>query len=135
MLDPLQLGTSAGTVRELASHGVAGPFAPTETVDWRGGPVHGAVHDENAWALTGEGGSGHAGMFGTALAVLRFGEAILDGLSGRGPLGAHDLAWLVSERPGGTLRAGFDGKSPHGSSAGAFQPTLFAPEMKLTRAP
>jgi len=29
------------------------------------------------------------------------------------------LAWLVRERPGGTLRAGFDGKSPEGSSAGS----------------
>jgi CubicO group peptidase (beta-lactamase class C family) len=26
--------------------------------------------------------------------------------------------WLVRERPGGTLRAGFDGKSEDGSSAG-----------------
>jgi CubicO group peptidase (beta-lactamase class C family) len=29
------------------------------------------------------------------------------------------LEWLIRERPGGTLRAGFDGKSPEGSSAGA----------------
>ena len=117
VLDPLQLGTSAGTVRELASHGVAGPFAPTETVDWRGGPVHGAVHDENAWALTGRGGSGHAGIFATVDAVLTFGRAVLDGLSGK-----EGLEWLVRERPGGTLRAGFDGKSrwPEVSSEGTL---------------
>jgi len=70
------------------------------------------VHDENAWALTGEGGSGHAGVFATLDAVLTFGRAVLDGLEG--------LEWLVRERPGGTLRAGFDGKShpPEASSAG-----------------
>jgi CubicO group peptidase (beta-lactamase class C family) len=112
VLEPLGLGMRAGTVRELASRGVLGPFAPTETVDWRGGPVQGAVHDENAWALTGEGGSGHAGIFATVDAVLTFGRAVLDGLDG--------LDWLVRERPGGTLRAGFDGKSlpPETSSAG-----------------
>ncbi len=82
--------------------------------------MRGAVHDENAWALTGRGGSGHAGIFGTVGAVLAFGEAVLDALDGRGggPLSGHALGWLVRERPGGTLRAGFDGKSPHGSSAG-----------------
>jgi CubicO group peptidase (beta-lactamase class C family) len=112
VLEPLGLGTRAGTVRELANRGVVGPFAPTETVDWRGGPVEGAVHDENAWALTGKGGSGHAGIFATLDAVLTFGRAVLDGLAG--------LEWLVRERPGGTLRAGFDGKSPppDASSAG-----------------
>jgi CubicO group peptidase (beta-lactamase class C family) len=113
VLEPLGLSTRAGTVRELASRGVLGPFAPTETVDWRGGPVEGAVHDENAWALTGKGGSGHAGIFGTVDAVLSFGRAVLDGLDG-----ADGLEWLVRERPGGTLRAGFDGKSEEGSSAG-----------------
>ncbi|MGD0528698.1 MAG: serine hydrolase domain-containing protein, partial [Polyangiaceae bacterium] len=112
VLAPLDLGTVAGTARGLASRGVTGPFAPTETVDWRGGPVVGAVHDENAWALTGSGGSGHAGIFATVGAVLTFGRAVLDQLDG--------LEWLVRSRPGGTLRAGFDGKSPppETSSAG-----------------
>jgi CubicO group peptidase (beta-lactamase class C family) len=115
VLEPLGLGARAGTVRELAARGVAGPFAPTETVAWRGGPIVGAVHDENAWALTGQGGSGHAGIFATLGAVLTFGRAMLDALDG-----PEDLAWLVRERPGGTLRAGFDGKSapPEASSAG-----------------
>jgi CubicO group peptidase (beta-lactamase class C family) len=117
VIEPLGIEAQAGTVRELASRGVIGPFAPTETVDWRGGPVVGAVHDENAWALTGEGGSGHAGIFATVDAVLTFGRAVLVALEG--PRG-EELAWLVRERPGGTLRAGFDGKSPppEGSSAG-----------------
>ena len=115
VLEPLGLGTRAGTVRELAAHGVVGPFAPTETVDWRGGRIEGAVHDENAWALTGNGGSGHAGIFANVGAVLTLGRDVLDALDG-----PEGVEWLVRERPGGSLRAGFDGKSPppEASSAG-----------------
>jgi CubicO group peptidase (beta-lactamase class C family) len=112
VLEPLGIADRAGTIRDLAARGVRGPFAPTETVAWRGGPVVGAVHDENAWALTGLGGSGHAGIFGTVDAVLTFGLAVLDGIR------SGELEWLVRERAGGTLRAGFDGKSSEGSSAG-----------------
>jgi CubicO group peptidase (beta-lactamase class C family) len=114
VIDPLGLAGQAGTVRELAARGVLGPFAPTETVAWRGGLVVGAVHDENAWALTGHGGSGHAGIFATIDAVLSFGAAVLERFD--------DLSWLVRERPGGTLRAGFDGKTPppEASSAGTL---------------
>jgi serine-type D-Ala-D-Ala carboxypeptidase len=150
VLEPLGILEQAGTVRDLAARGVVGPFAPTETVPWRGGPIIGAVHDENAWALTGVGGSGHAGIFATIDAVLTFGAATLDWLdrvvSGhagdaghRGQTGharqashgrdidraSRDLAWLVRSRPGGDLRAGFDGKSGHtsdgssGSSGGS----------------
>ncbi|MFO0680294.1 MAG: serine hydrolase domain-containing protein [Polyangiaceae bacterium] len=118
-----------GTRRSLARAGVdlEPDVAPTEDVAWRGGVVRGWVHDENAFALTGAGGSGHAGMFGTVAAVLAFGEAVLDAVLGRGgPFSGVDLAWLVAERPGGTLRAGFDGKSPESSSAGdAFGPRAF----------
>jgi CubicO group peptidase (beta-lactamase class C family) len=115
VLAPMGLSSEAGTVRGLAQRGVHGPsapFAPTETVPWRGGEVKGAVHDENAWALTGLGGSGHAGIFGRVDAVLRFGCEALDVVA-RHP-------WLVRARPGGTLRAGFDGKAspPELSSAG-----------------
>ncbi|MGH7269309.1 MAG: serine hydrolase, partial [Polyangiaceae bacterium] len=119
VLGPLGIADRAGTVRDLRARGVGGPFAATEDVPWRGGSVVGAVHDENAWALTGEGGSGHAGIFGTVDAVLTFGAAVLDALGGReSPWPGVDLGWLVRERPGGTLRAGFDGKSPQNSSAG-----------------
>jgi serine-type D-Ala-D-Ala carboxypeptidase len=120
VLEPLGIADAAGTVRDLQARGVHGPFAPTEEVEWRGGLIRGAVHDENAWALTGFGGSGHAGLFATADAVLVFGRAVLDALQGRtNALGNVDLHWLVRERPGSSLRAGFDGKSPAGSSAGA----------------
>ncbi|HLK36592.1 MAG TPA: serine hydrolase domain-containing protein [Polyangiaceae bacterium] len=119
VIEPLGLSAVLGTVRDLGARGVAGPFAPTEDVSWRGGLVSGAVHDENAWALTGRGGSGHAGLFGTVGAVLAFGRAVLSAARGEGSwLTRADVAWLVRPRPGGTLFAGFDGKSEEGSSAG-----------------
>lgn len=94
------LGLQIGTLRELdiEEH----QCAPTE--------VRGRVHDENAWALTGLGGSGHAGLFGTVKGVADFVHWLL--------VHRDELDWLVVPRPGGTLRAGFDGKSAEGSSAG-----------------
>ena len=111
---PLALADALGTARDLEARGIdlEARAAPTEVVAWRGGEVRGRVHDENAWALTGAGGSGHAGMFGTVGAVLAFGQSVLDELDA--------LAWIVRARPGGTLRAGFDGKSSEASSAGAL---------------
>ena len=44
--------------------------APTEYVKWRGGLVHGRVHDENAWAMNGVGG--HAGLFSTVEDLAKF---------------------------------------------------------------
>jgi len=117
----LELCDELGTARTLEARGIgfAERVVPTEIVGWRGGEVRGRVHDENAWALAGDGGEGHAGMFGTAGAVLAFGCAALDAVARRdGPLACGDVHWLVAERPGGTLRAGFDTKSEHGSSAG-----------------
>ncbi len=114
VVEKLGLSQELGTARELGARGIPleARAAPTEDVEFRGGVVRGIVHDENAWALTGSGGSGHAGMFGTLRSVLRFAEDVLDR--------EHELAWLLRERPGGTLRAGFDGKSASGSSAGTL---------------
>jgi CubicO group peptidase (beta-lactamase class C family) len=118
VVEPMGLAASLGTARELEARGidVVARAAPTEEVAWRGGVVRGRVHDENAWMLTGAGGSGHAGMFGTVAATLAFGCGVLDALEG--PAGGR-LAWLVAERQGGTLRAGFDGKNAEASSAGS----------------
>jgi CubicO group peptidase (beta-lactamase class C family) len=127
VLVPLGIAHCVGTIRDLESRNILGPFAPTEEVGWRGGRILGAVHDENAWALAGLGGAGHAGLFGTVDGVVSFACAVLDALDGRGgPLGTPDLTWLVTPRPGGTLMAGFDGKSREGSSAGdRFGPRSF----------
>jgi CubicO group peptidase (beta-lactamase class C family) len=113
VLRKLGLERELGTARtlEAAGVGLAGRVAPTEDVAWRGGIVRGRVHDENAWALTGMGGSGHAGLFGTVRAVAALVAHLIE-------LG-DALGWTVRSRPGGTLRAGFDGKSLEGSSAGS----------------
>ncbi len=49
-------------------------IAATELCPWRGRVLQGEVHDENCFALQG---SGHAGLFGTADAVLDFAKTLL----------------------------------------------------------
>jgi serine-type D-Ala-D-Ala carboxypeptidase len=129
-LDEFMLSEVAGTLGvELGSArqwwGKDGKFsghvAATEVVAWRGGTLRGVVHDENAWALVGHGTAGHAGLFGTVEALLRFGTSVLDALAGRddGFLDRESVLRLTRPRPGGTLRAGFDGVSGPGSAAGS----------------
>jgi CubicO group peptidase (beta-lactamase class C family) len=50
--------------------------AATEQDPWRGRVICGEVHDENCYALHG---SGHAGLFGTAAALLDFAHGLLSG--------------------------------------------------------
>lgn len=117
------LGLELGSARLLRRREprFAQLVAPTEVVRARGGCVRGVVHDENAWALSGHGASGHAGLFGTARDVLAFGAALLAALAGKSDwLSRPTLETLVRARPGGTLRAGFDGRSEGGSSAGSL---------------
>jgi len=117
------LGLEVGSARQLRARqrDFAARCMPTETVPFRGGEVCGVVHDENAWALSGHALSGHAGLFGTAESVARFGAALLDARAGRSAwLDSTRFAPLLEERPGGTLRAGFDGKSADQSSAGSL---------------
>ncbi|MEO8877098.1 MAG: serine hydrolase domain-containing protein, partial [Polyangiaceae bacterium] len=122
VVSPLGLDKILGTARSLENSAVdlIANAASTEDAPWRGGIVRGRVHDENAWAFAGAGGAGHAGMFGTIEAVLAFGLHVLENVTHHGDaLGLKDFDWLVRERPGGTLRAGFDGKSASGSSTGS----------------
>jgi CubicO group peptidase (beta-lactamase class C family) len=91
--------------------------APTEACTWRHRVVQGNVHDENAYAL--EGIAGHAGLFGTARALVEIGRASIDAVGG--DTRWFDPAWMarmVSPREGGSHRLGWDGKSAGGSSAG-----------------
>jgi CubicO group peptidase (beta-lactamase class C family) len=116
------LGLGLGSARQLRARSASffRDVAPTEVVRARGGTVRGCVHDENAWALSGHATSGHAGLFGTVSDVLGFGQELLRALAGRSSWLDREHLWrLVEPRPGGTLRAGFDGKSAEGSSAGA----------------
>lgn len=117
------LGLELGSARQLrlSRSSFARDVAPTEVVRARGGALRGVVHDENAWALSGHGASGHAGLFGTVEAVLGFGAELLAAVHGRSAWLSREAIWtLVRPRPGGTLRAGFDGKSPGASSAGSL---------------
>jgi len=118
---PLGLDAHSARVWFARSPGFLARVLPTETMPFRGGVIRGAVHDENAWALAGHGLAGQAGLFATAEAVVRFGVALLDARAGRTDawLSPEALAPLVSLRPGGSLRAGFDGKSGASSAAGA----------------
>jgi CubicO group peptidase (beta-lactamase class C family) len=71
----------------------------------------GEVDDDNAWCLDGV--SGHAGVFGTALDVARFGQAVLDGKL------APSTPWGRDPRTAGSTRAlGFDTPSEQGASCG-----------------
>lgn len=116
------LGLSARSARHwLRAHeAFLSRVAPSENVPFRGGELRGVVHDENTWAFAGHGLSGQAGLFATLRDVLGFGMALLDSLCGRRRdwLSAETLEALVAQRPGGTLRLGFDGKSTGQSAAG-----------------
>jgi CubicO group peptidase (beta-lactamase class C family) len=84
--------------------------------------VLGEVDDDNAWVMDGV--SGHAGVFGTAVDVARFGQAILEGCAGSpvlapGPLWYRALA-TDPLLPGSTRSMGFDSPSEGFSSAGQF---------------
>jgi CubicO group peptidase (beta-lactamase class C family) len=110
VLEPLGLADRIGTLRDLdRDESLEDAAAPTEVRPGSSEKVR--VHDENAWALTGRGGSGHAGLFGTIGGVA---DLVKHFIAERDRLG-----WMTIERPGGTLRAGFDGKSIEGSSAGS----------------
>lgn len=125
---PLGLEARSARLWHAAQCGFSERVEPTETVAFRGGEVRGITHDENAWAFSGHGTAGHAGLFGTADAVVRFGVAVLDALAGRRDafLTSGEITPLVAKRQGGTLRAGFDGKSGPGSLAGALSsPSTF----------
>lgn len=113
----LELGSARQLRRRLPQFDAR--VAPTEVVRARGGTVRGVVHDENAWALSGHACSGHAGLFGRVSDVLGFGVAVLRSLRGESDWLSRELVERLTEpRPGGSLRAGFDGKSTTGSSAG-----------------
>ncbi|HEY6881938.1 MAG TPA: serine hydrolase domain-containing protein [Polyangiales bacterium] len=90
--------------------------APTEICPPRTELARGDVHDENCYAFGGI--AGHAGMFGTAQAVLSLGLSVLNALEGRSRwLDRGLLRWALRARGGG-YAVGWDTKSAEGSSAG-----------------
>ncbi len=121
LLRPLDLPIQSSRQWQIRSGDFLGNVAPSEHIPWRGGTLRGVVHDENAWAWAGHGIAGHAGLFGTAAGVARFGVFVLDSLAGRAsPISRFMAHFCTALRPGGQLRAGFDGVSPGCSSAGSL---------------
>jgi CubicO group peptidase (beta-lactamase class C family) len=70
----------------------------------------GEVDDDNAWVLDGV--SGHAGLFGTAADVARFGCAVLDGRF------EPEAGWGTDALVQSTRARGFDTPSAEGASCG-----------------
>ena len=100
----------------LADTGATRPREPAPGQEglWRlpaGPTVRGQVDDDNAFCLDGV--SGHAGLFGTALDVLHFGQAVLAGQACVPP-----GPWARDRTPGSTRALGFDTPSAEGASCG-----------------
>lgn len=96
-------------------------IAPTEDdPTWRMRRVWGEVHDENACGIGGV--AGHAGLFGTAHDLARFGQAWLSGAEKFGI--RDDLAVRATQlqEASGAFRHGLGWmmKTPEGSSAGTL---------------
>lgn len=77
--------------------------------------AHGAVHDDNAYVMGGV--AGHAGLFGTAAAVLEVARGWLDLRLPGLRQDVRDRFWKPSGVPGSTRRLGFDGPAPGGSGS------------------
>lgn len=81
----------------------------------------GEVDDDTCWVMDGV--AGHAGLFGTAGDVAKFGQAVLDDYEGATVLAPPELWQKIAtpdgSTPGSTRAIGFDTPSAQGSSAGA----------------
>jgi beta-N-acetylhexosaminidase len=116
--EPLHL---AGTMFRPDSS-LLGRIAPTEVDSaWRGGLVHGVVHDENACFLGGV--AGHAGLFSTASDLAVFAQMLLNrgAYGGRRYISEGTIYEFLARRRSGQERwLGWDMRSPRGSSAGSL---------------
>ena len=114
---PLGLGTEVFFASACQDQAWKARCAPTGWSAWRARELRGEVHDDNCAALGGV--AGHAGMFGSARAVARFGAAQIGALHGRlGSIAEERVRHATSERPGGVQRLGWDGKAREESAAG-----------------
>ena len=96
--------------------------AATEHCTWRRKIIQGEVHDEHCWLMGGV--SGHAGLFGTAEAVLRLCEHILEAWQGRVShmveMNALIQRALAFANETGKLRLGFDTPASGRSTSGRY---------------
>jgi CubicO group peptidase (beta-lactamase class C family) len=105
--------------------------APTERCPWRRKLLQGEVHDDNAWAMGGEGG--HAGLFGTASGVDRLLKAFI--VPGAGSASVFEGALLkrfVAEWDHCGRALGFDMPSSEGSSSGRYFPKTSVGHLGFT---
>jgi len=91
--------------------------APGQEGRWQLNPhpsKPGEVDDDNAWTMDGV--AGHAGLFGTAWDVAKFGQVVLEELSGAGRLAPQQSWELALSRdpviPASTRAMGFDTTRP-----------------------
>lgn len=101
-------------------------IAPTEFDPWRNRLLHGEVHDENAAAMGGV--AGHAGLFGTAAALLAVTGAWLKAYQGHASLldAAVVREWTRRQDvPGSSWAVGWDTPSTPSSSGEYFSPHSF----------
>jgi CubicO group peptidase (beta-lactamase class C family) len=126
----LRLSSTDARPADVAPTGTQRPRepAPGQEGMWAPFPAHpsrpGEVDDDNAWVMDGV--AGHAGLFGTAQDVARFGQGVLDELHGAAklaPLALWERAVAVDfGTPGSSRALGFDTpgrKAGETSSAGA----------------
>jgi CubicO group peptidase (beta-lactamase class C family) len=122
--------------RYLPPRGWRARIAPTENDPWRGRMLRGEVHDENAARLDGV--SGHAGLFGSARDLLRFGDWLLSGVGdpvegpGCEPRGLPGPPRLIGEfiqrqdlPPGSSRALGWDTPSGMSSAGTILDPSSF----------
>jgi CubicO group peptidase (beta-lactamase class C family) len=95
--------------RALHPEGVPSYFGVREAT----GVAHGAVHDDNAYVMGGV--AGHAGLFGTAAAVLEVARAWCEGLLPGIDLAVRDRFWQRSTVSGSTRCLGWDGVNADGA--------------------
>jgi CubicO group peptidase (beta-lactamase class C family) len=106
---------------------VRAQIAPTEFDTWRNRQLQGEVHDENAAALGGV--AGHAGLFGTAEAVLAVSGAWLAAYHQRPSILATHLVTRFTTRTShirnSSWALGWDTPSIPSSSGSYFSPKAF----------
>jgi CubicO group peptidase (beta-lactamase class C family) len=100
-------------------------YAATEQCPWRGKVIWGEVHDGNAWAMGGV--AGHAGLFGTAADVMRFGKEMLAADRGESAVFSSEIAREFFRRqdlpPSSAWALGWDTPTPGQSTSGShFSP-------------
>lgn len=112
---------------ESRKNSMIGLIAPTERDSWRGRLLCGEVHDENAAALGGV--AGHAGLFGTAEAVLALTGAWLAAYQRQPSILDPEVVLDFLKRPlnipGSSWATGWDTPSSPSSSGRYFSPESF----------